>query len=316
LIAVEWIVVRSALIGGVALGAIYGFVAISLVLTYRVSRVVGFVHGGIALACAFVYWYLTADPRRTSGAGTGGWAYETREWPKLPAVLVVIVLGALLGAISGVVAAGRMATWPRITVTTFSLGAMLLVTGIAATIWTGAFEIVPSPFGEGRRRIFGYVLSDHQIAVIILLPITVLILHYVVSRTRLGIAVRSVSDDIEAAEMVGISVRYVTVGVWCLAGGIAGLSGVLLTPTTRVGASAVLFVLLRSMAGAALGGFESVLLALAGAMIFGQVETHVQGGSFGEISSGWREVILMIVLSVSMLVLAQIRATRIKVKAV
>lgn len=316
LIAVQWIVVRSALIGGVALGAVYGFVALSLVLTYRVSRVVGFVHGGIALASAFLYWYLTADPRRTSGAGTGGWAYETREWPKAVAVLIAVVLGAILGALSGAVATGRMATWPRITVTTFSLGAMLLVTGIAASVWTGAFEIVPSPFGDGRTRIFGYVLSHHQIAVIILLPIMVLILHYIVNRTRLGIAVRSVSDDIDAAEMVGIPVRNVSVGVWCMSGGIAGLSGVLLTPTTRVGASAVLFVLLRSMAGAALGGFESVLLALVGAMIFGQVETHIQGGTFGQISSGWREVILMTVLSVSMLVVARVRVSRIKVKAV
>jgi branched-subunit amino acid ABC-type transport system permease component len=94
------------------------------------------------------------------------------------------------------------------------------------------------------------------------------------------------------------------------------LSGPLLTPTTRVGADAVLFVLLRSMAGASLGGFESLPLALAGALIFGQVETHIQGGTFGEISSGWREVILMLVLSVSMIVLARYRSSRVKLREV
>lgn len=310
MIAAQWVLVKSALISGVALAAVYGFVAISLVLTYRVSRVVGFVHGGIALASAFVYWYLTADPSRTSGANSGNWAYETRQWPKWPAVLIAVALGAVLAAVFGAISAGRMAKWPRITVTTFSLGGMLLVTGIVASIWKGAFEIVPSPFGKGRRSIFGYTLTDHQIAVIILLPIVVLLLNFVVTRTRLGIAVRAVSDDIEAAEMVGISVRMVSVGVWAMSGALAAFSGILLTPTTRVGADAVIFVLLRSMAGAALGGFESLPLALFGALIFGQVETHVQGGTFGEISSGWREVILMTVLSLSIIVVVRIRVMR------
>jgi branched-subunit amino acid ABC-type transport system permease component len=68
------------------------------------------------------------------------------------------------------------------------------------------------------------------------------------------------------------------------------------------------------MAGASLGGFESLPLALAGAMIFGQVETHIVGGTFGQISSGWREVIVMIVLSVSMIALARYRASRLKVR--
>jgi len=58
----------------------------------------------------------------------------------------------------------------------------------------------------------------------------------------------------------------------------------------------ILFVLIRSLAGAVLGGFKSLPLALLGAMLFGQVEAHTVGGTFGKISSGWREVILMAVL--------------------
>jgi len=91
-------------------------------------------------------------------------------------------------------------------------------------------------------------------------------------------------------------VRKVSMGVWCLTGALAGLGGVLLTPMTRLGASVILFVLIRSLAGAVLGGFKSLPLALLGAMLFGQVEAHTVGGTFGKISSGWREVILMAVL--------------------
>lgn len=315
LLGIELVVFRSALISGLALGALYGIVAVSLVITYRMSRIVGFVHGGIALVSAFVYWYLTANPRRTSGAGTGGWAYDTKEWAKLPAVLIALAVAAGLGFFAGALFTGRMAAWPRVTLTTCSLGAMLLLTGITASIWEGAFEIVPSPFGQGRVSVFGYFLSHHQLAVIGMLVIIVVSLHLVVTRTATGVQLRGISDDIEAAEIVGIPVRQVSLGVWTLAGCLAGLSGIMLTPITRLGASTVLFVLLRSMAGAALGGFESLPLALLGAMIFGQVESHVQGGTFGSISSGWREVILMTVLSVGVLVVLRLRASRERLRA-
>ena len=312
LLAFQWAVFKAALISGIALGALYGIVAVSLVLTYRMSKVVGFVHGGIMLLSAFIYWYLTANPRRTSGAGTGGWAYATREWPKLPAMLLAVVCAMFIGYVVGAVVTGRMATWPRVTLTTCSLGAMLLLTGITASIWQGAFEIVPSPFGQGRTRVLGYVLSHHQIAVVIILIVVVLVLNFVVTRTDTGVQLRGIADDIEAAEMVGVPVRLVSLGVWAVAGALAGMSGILLTPITRLGASTVLFVLLRSMAGAALGGFESLWLALLGAMIFGQIESHVQGGTFGTISSGWREVILMTVLSAGVLAVTRLRAARLK----
>jgi branched-chain amino acid transport system permease protein len=301
----EWVLLKSAFISGIALGALYATIAIGVVLTYRMSRVVGFVHGGIALVSGFVYWYLTADPTRVSGSGNGGTAYATKEWPKAPAVLVALLVAALLGAIFGAIVTGRMATWPRVTVTTFSLGAMLLLTGITSSIWQGALEIVPSPFGEGKKNVFGYLLTDHQIAVIIILIVLVVTLNFVVTRTKTGVHVRGISDDIEAAELIGVPVRAVSMGVWCLSGTLAGLGGILLTPMTRVGAEYVLFVLIRSMAGASLGGFESLPLALLGAMLFGQVESQVQGGTFGDISSGRREVILMAVLSGGILLVAR-----------
>lgn len=297
-------IVKASVVTGVALGALYGILGIGLVLSFRMSRIVAFVHGGIALSSAFLYWYLTANPARTSGHGTS-LAYATKEWPKAPAVILAILLGAALGALFAWVATGRMAKWPRVTVTTFALGGMLIFTGITQEIWPGAFEIVPSPFGRGRVTLWGANVSHHQIAVIALLVFLVIVLHIMVTRTKVGVQIRAISDDVEAAEMVGVPVRRVSMGVWCLAGALAGLGGVLLTPMTRLGASVVLFVLIRSLAGAALGGFKSLPLALLGAMLFGQVEAHTAGGTFGRISSGWREVILMAVLFLGVVIVAR-----------
>ena len=103
---------KFSLVQGVALGALYGILAIALVLTFRMSRVVGFVHGGIATASAFFYWYLVADPTLVSGQSVGGSAWNTHQWPKFPAVILAVLLGVVLGAIFGSVVTGRMATWP------------------------------------------------------------------------------------------------------------------------------------------------------------------------------------------------------------
>ena len=301
---------KFSLVQGVALGALYGILAIALVLTFRMSRVVGFVHGGIATASAFFYWYLVANPTLVSGQSVGGSAWNTHQWPKFPAVILAVVLGAVLGAIFGSVVTGRMATWPRVTVTTFSLGAMLLLAGIASSIWKSAFENVPSPFGEKSTHLLGNAVRYHDLAVVIIMVLLVVSLNFVLSRTKLGTQIRAIADDIDAAAMVGIPVQRISMGVWCAAGALAGLGGVLLTPMTRLGTSVILFVLLRSTAGAVLGGFDSLPLALGGALIFGQVEAQVQGGTFGTIGSGWREVILMTILFAGVILLARRNQSR------
>ena len=296
---------KFSLVQGVALGALYGILAIALVLTFRMSRVVGFVHGGIATASAFFYWYLVANPVLGSGHSIGGAAWNTRQWPKAPAVFLAVLLGCALGAVFGSIVTGRMAVWPRVTVTTFSLGAMLLLAGIAASVWKSAFENVPSPFGEKTSQILGSATRHHDIAVVIIMLLLVGGLNFVLTKTKLGTQIRAIADDIDAAEIVGIPVQKISIGVWCAAGGLAGLGGVLLTPMTRLGTGVILFVLLRSTAGAVLGGFDSLPLALGGAILFGQVEAQVQGGTFGAVSSGWREVILMVVLFAGVVILAR-----------
>src|SRR5256884_4658722 len=106
-------ILGGALVQGVAKSSLYALLAIALVLTFRMSRSVAFVHGGIASISAYLYWYLAASSAS---------AFTVLGWPKLPSLGIVILFGALGGFIFGSVVMGRMAAWPRVTVTTFSLG--------------------------------------------------------------------------------------------------------------------------------------------------------------------------------------------------
>ncbi len=313
LVGFQMLLFKSALVEGILAGAAYGLLAVAVVLTFRMSRVVGFVHGGIATVGMAVYWWLAADPAKVSGRGTGGSAWATHHWSaKWLAVIIALALGALLGALVGSVVTGRMATWPRATVTTFSLGAMLICAGTVASIWKGAFELVPPAFGAGTLKVLDYTVTWHDVTLVGILVGIVLGGHVVLTRTRRGVQIRAIADDIEAAEMVGVPVRATATAVWCAAGLLASLSGILVGPATRFGASVMLFVLLRSLAAAVLGGFDSLPLALAGAFVFGQVESQVGGGTFITVTSGWQEVILMALLFGGVLVLGRRSLSRVK----
>ena len=293
-------ILGGALVQGVAKSSLYALLAIALVLTFRMSRSVAFVHGGIASISAYLYWFLAAESASK---------FAVKGWPKIPSLLIVIVFAGVLGFIFGTVVMGRMAAWPRVTVTTFALGAMLLVAGIAGTIWRGVFERVPSPFGEAHYKVFGENILRHEAVCIALLLTISIILTIILSTTRLGIYIRAIADDVEAGDIVGIPTRAVAIGVWTFSGALAGLGGALIVPMTALTELAVLFVLMRSLAAAILGGFDSLPLALGGALIFGMVESVVGGGVFGPVSSGAREVVLMTLLFGGILLLARRRGT-------
>src|SRR2546427_14195 len=104
------------LVLGLAAAGLYGLLAVSLVLTYRVSRTIGFVQGGIAIAAAYLFYFLN-DGAKTGHARLGG----------IPALLACVAAGAVVGGIYGTIVTGkRMASYPRIVLTMFSLASLLL----------------------------------------------------------------------------------------------------------------------------------------------------------------------------------------------
>jgi len=288
-------ILAPAIINGLATASLYGVLGVSLVLVYRINRSVAFVQGGMATVGGFLYWFLTKDPLASQ--------FATKGWPKVPAIGVVVIVGAVLGALYGSVVSNRMASYPRVTVTTFGLGAALFVVGLTGTIWQGVFETgIPGPF-TGQVRIGSQQVSYHQLFSLGVLLVVCAALTVVMKATRAGIYVRAIADDSEAAEIVGIRVSAVGTAVWAVAGGLGALAGALIVPLAVLYETALIFVLMRALAAAVLGGFESFALAVAGAVVFGMVESSVGGGVFGTVNAGVREVILMGALLVGVVVI-------------
>ena len=279
-------ILAPAIVNGIAISSLYGVLVISLVLVHRINKSVAFVQGGIATVGGFLYWYFTAN-QDFSATGV-----PTKGWPKTPSLVAVVLIGVLIGLAYGAIVTTRMGNYPRVTVTTFGLGVMLLAVGIMTSVWKGVFETgVKGPF-NGTFKVLGQYVTYHQAFTLAVLFVVVAGLSFVMRFTRAGIYVRAIADDTEAATMMGIRVTRVGTLVWGVAGGLGALSGALIVSMTVLHDTALIFVLMRALAAAVLGGFDSFLLGVVGAVMFGVIETVIGGGVFGPVNSGTREMIL------------------------
>lgn len=290
--------IAPALVNGVATAGFYGLIAIPLVLSFQVSRSLAFVHGGIATLTGVLYWWLSSDLD----------VVGTRHWPQLPALLLIVALGALFGLLYGGLVTVRMKAWPRVAVTTFSLGAMLFLFGVTDSLWNPDFSI-PSPFGKQRYKFLGQFVTVHQIATLVIVLALAFGLFVIVARTRQGMYVRAIADDIETAEMVGIPVERVAAAVWTFSGALSAFGGVLILVFFRVTVLTVLIVFMRALLVGVLGGFESLPLILVRAFVLAEAESVVGSGALGTVSSTTREMLLMALLFGAVFLVNRLRRT-------
>jgi branched-subunit amino acid ABC-type transport system permease component len=292
---------KQVLVLGVAEAGLYALLPIALVLSYRVSRTIAFVHGGIAASAALLYWWFVYNGTFIPG--------NRPELPGWLGLIVVVGIGAGMGAGYGVaVTSARVAALPRMTLTVVSLGAMMIAIGVfSSTLAVPAEILPPGPFGEGRVHIAGVVLTSLRFTTIAISVVLVVVLALYLSRSRTGRHLRAISDDLEASAWCGVKVARIGTGVHTIAGAIAGLAGVLIAAQSGPDPINLIIYLLRGLSVAIVGGLMSLPLALGGALVLGVVETALTVGIVGPYSLGRQELTLNVILLAMILVVARAR---------
>ncbi len=298
----EFELLKPVLVLGLLQAGLYGLLPISIVLSYRISRTIAFVHGGIAVAGALAYKVMT------QGSGTLLDANAQPIDPRFGMVLVALC-GAVVGGLYGAAVMSRwVAGLPGITLTVISLGSMLLTIAIAArTLSPGGFSLAPTPFGDGFVTISGVVVNSHRAATFGLLVVLVAVLALVLNRTYTGLSIRAIADDLEASVWCGAKLRYIGTGVYAVSAAVSATAGALYVSTVAAGLESMLQLFMRGLILAVVGGLRSVPLALLGALVFGILETALLVGFFGEMSGGYQEFILSSALLVLILIVARTR---------
>jgi branched-chain amino acid transport system permease protein len=308
-VPVEFDLLKPVLVLGLMQAGMYGLLPISIVLSYRISRTIAFVHGGLAICGALAYEVLTTGSAR---GGLVGALFPVVD--PLPALSLVLFIGAVLGAAYGaLVMSRRVAQLPGMVLTVLSLGLMLLTIAITgrfvrpAGVEPGLGQIAPTPFGDGSVPIWGQVVTAHRFTTLLIVLGLVLVLALVLNRTYTGLAIRAIADDLEASVWCGTKLRLIGTGVYAIAGAVSAMAGALFVATVAAGLEAILLLFMRALVIALVGGMRSVPLALAGALLFGVLDTALQVGFFGEISGGRQEIILSAAMMGMILLIARTR---------
>lgn len=300
---------KPALVLGLLQAGLYGLLPISIVLSYRISRTIAFVHGGIAVCGGLAYRVLMR-----------GLAVPYTD-VVLPAVgpraalAWVLVFGALLGGAYGaVVLSRRVAALPGMTLTVVSLGVMILITAYApryiragGTGRGGGGALADSPFGDGGTRVWGQFVPAHRFATLLIVVGLVVVLALILNSTYTGLAMRAIADDLEAAVWCGTRLRLIGSGVYAVAGAVAALAGALFIATIAAAGEGMLLLFMRGLVIAVVGGLRSIPLALAGALLFGMLETALLVGLFGDLGGGEREFVLAVAMTTLILIVARTR---------
>ena len=274
------------IINGVSMGSIYALIALGYTMVYGILRFINFAHGDVFMIGAFVGFYM-APLLAPVAAGSG----------LLTAILVLLVamaVCAILGAAIERLAYRPLRSRPKLTMLITAIGVSLFLEYGGQLVFGPDPKpfpsLVPSTMIVNSKYL---VLNSNSLVVIGTALALMLLLRYVVFRTRMGTAMRAVSFDHRAASLMGINIDSVISFTFALGSGLAAAAAMLYaTVYPSINPLMGLFPGLKAFVAAVLGGIGNLYGAALGGLIIGLLETLVTG----YISPVYRDAISFAVL--------------------
>jgi branched-chain amino acid transport system permease protein len=249
-------------LNGIANGAIYAAVALSLVLIWRATRILNFAQAGMLMFTTFLAWTVIEH-------GASYWV----------GFVVALVSGLLLGAVLERVVIRPVEGAPPLNAVIVTLGLLVSLQALAGMIWGGNPHSFPAAFS-----IKGYRIGDHTVLFtpsdlfgVVVVAVVMLLLLALFRRTDLGLRMRAAAFAPEVARLLGVRVGHMFTIGWALATMAGSLAGVLVAPGVFVSPNSFDAVLVFGFTAAVLGGLESPPGAVVGGVIVGLVLSYVSG---------------------------------------
>jgi branched-chain amino acid transport system permease protein len=277
----------QALVTGLATGAAYGLIALGFTLVYRLTRVLAFAHGDVVTGAVFIA-ILAVIGTVPVAAPLG--AAET-----LALTVIALTAGAALSAAIYALAVrpfrGDALGWVA-----GGLAAGLLVRELLGIPFAQQAYALPDPLGSPSTIGIGDVTVPVRALEVLAIALAAgVVVERVLAVTGAGAVMRAVSDDREAAALLGVPTERVVVVAFLLAGALAGLAGLLIAPEAPIGLEDGVLLGLKGMAAALLGRLGSLRLAIAGGLVIGAVEGLIL--AMPSLGARWADLAVLAVLA-------------------
>jgi len=275
-------------IPGVPFGCVFALMAVGLVLTYKASGVFNLAFGAQAFVSALAYVSLIQD-----------------DWPRWAAgVIAVLVIGPFVGVLLDRLLFRRIRTASPLVKLVPSLGLLVALPQLALIIAGSEPAIPPPAFVGNAQRVYlhlgsvpisGLELSISAVTVVVVVALVVLFRF-----TPVGLEMRAVVESPRMTELAGVNAGRVSAFAWILSSIMAALAGVLLAPLySQLDPQNFTVLLVWGIAGAVIGRFSSLPLALVGGLALGIAQQVVAGYMpAGVIANGLRPSLPFVVLLV------------------
>ncbi|PZO77535.1 MAG: branched-chain amino acid ABC transporter permease [Mesorhizobium amorphae] len=265
--------ILQPIFSGLVLGAIYALVAVGFSITFSTTATFNFGQGEFLAVGTFAGLSALLLASGGADAASRGFA-ENFALFGLSALVAGLVAGAL-GIVVYFIAVRPFLGKPGLSWVLSTLGLGIILQNAALAIWGATTQNFPSPFGDTLLRIGGAGVRAHEVFVIVVCLVVVAALDFMMTRTRLGQAVRAVAFSHTASLLMGINVTAVVIFAFVLSSGLAGVAGVLVAPLTSASVFMGLTLALKGFSAAILGGLTSPRGCVIGAFIIGLAEASI-----------------------------------------
>jgi branched-chain amino acid transport system permease protein len=269
------------LVSGIALGCVYGLIALGFVLVYKATEVVNFAQGDLMMLGGFFAFTFIGILGLNYWIGFAG----------------AVAAMALFGMLAERLVVRPILGYPQFSIIMATIGLGYFLRSVAGIVWGTDDLKIETPFSQGVVRIGSLVLAYDKLSVIAATMILCALLYLFFNKTALGTAMRASSENMLAAYYMGIPVKRVVSIVWAISAAVATCAGVLLAPITFIHSNVGLVLGLKAFPAAVLGGFGSIPGAVVGGVLIGVIES--MAGFY--LPQGWKDVAPYIVLLVVLL---------------
>lgn len=278
------------LINGLTIGSIYALIALGYTMVYGILRLINFAHGDIYMIGAFVGLFLAR------GLGYAG-------EPSLIGLGITLIGSMLIAALIGMLIE-RLAYRPvrkysRMTTLITAIGVSLLIENLFIVIFGGAPRAFPQLLQNESYTLFGNAaISKAQILIFGVSVALMLLLQFIVYRTKTGTAMRAVSFNLNSAKLMGINTNAIISITFALGSALAAAGGVLTAQyNPQIDPLMGIITGLKAFVAAVLGGIGNIPGAVLGGLIIGAAETFVVGyGQHVGIPSTYRDAVAFSIL--------------------
>ena len=291
----DFLTLLDYLIRGLSLGSIYAIIALGYTMVYGIAKMLNFAHGDVIMVGAYACFFTVTGMSPMFEEGS----VAAMVVPALAGVVLSMVVCTALGVVIEGLAYKPLRQAPSLAVLITAIGVSYFLQNAALLLWSSSPKIFSPIVGSGQLQVGPLNISYVTLVTIVACIVIMVCLTLFTGKTKMGKAMRAVSEDKGAAQLMGINVNRTISMTFAIGSALAAIAGVLLcsayptlTPTTGSMPG------IKAFTAAVFGGIGSIPGALLGGLLLGIIEIFASAYISTQLSTGVVFGVLIVVLLV------------------